>query len=137
VIRVTVWVGLASALGPTGRFGFGLLLLFAFVTQLALSRDLRTPAARRDAGQAHHGLAGHDGQRAADHAGRLPDSRNLLRAVDCLPAFYGFAVVTMLLRADGRRLGDLAAGTLVVYRAQAAGLREASARLSPSPRRFR
>jgi len=42
-------------------------------------------------------------------------TRNLLRAADFLPLLYGFAVVSMLLRRDSKRLGDLAAGTLVVY----------------------
>ena len=42
-------------------------------------------------------------------------TRNLLRAADFLPLFYGFAVVSMLLRRDSKRLGDLAAATLVVY----------------------
>jgi uncharacterized RDD family membrane protein YckC len=42
--------------------------------------------------------------------------RNLLRAVDFLPAFYGFGVVAMLVSRDFQRLGDLAAGTLVIYR---------------------
>jgi uncharacterized RDD family membrane protein YckC len=42
-------------------------------------------------------------------------TRNLLRAADFLPLLYGFAVVSMLLRRDSKRLGDLAAATLVVY----------------------
>ncbi len=42
-------------------------------------------------------------------------TRNLLRAADFLPLLYGFAVVSMLLRRDAKRLGDLAAATLVVY----------------------
>lgn len=42
--------------------------------------------------------------------------RNLMRAVDMLPLLYGFAIVSMLMRRDARRLGDLAAGTIVVYR---------------------
>jgi uncharacterized RDD family membrane protein YckC len=41
--------------------------------------------------------------------------RNLLRAADFLPFLYGSAVVSMLLRRDFKRLGDLAAATLVVY----------------------
>lgn len=41
--------------------------------------------------------------------------RNLLRAVDFLPFFYGFGLVCMLFNRDFKRLGDLAAGTLVVY----------------------
>ena len=40
--------------------------------------------------------------------------RNLLRGVDILPANYLVGLVAMLLSPDGRRLGDLAAGTLVV-----------------------
>ena len=41
--------------------------------------------------------------------------RNLLRSADFLPLFYGFGVVTMLCNARFQRLGDLAAGTLVVH----------------------
>jgi uncharacterized RDD family membrane protein YckC len=41
--------------------------------------------------------------------------RNLLRAVDFLPMLYLLGGLTMLLRADFRRMGDLVAGTLVVY----------------------
>jgi uncharacterized RDD family membrane protein YckC len=48
---------------------------------------------------------------------RLPASmiRNLLRVVDLLPVLYGVGLVSMLVDRDFRRLGDLAAGTLVVY----------------------
>jgi uncharacterized RDD family membrane protein YckC len=42
-------------------------------------------------------------------------TRNLLRAADFLPFCYGFAIVSMLVRGDCKRLGDLAASTLVVY----------------------
>jgi uncharacterized RDD family membrane protein YckC len=40
--------------------------------------------------------------------------RNLVRFVDFLPAFYGIGVLTMMLDGRWRRLGDLAAGTIVV-----------------------
>lgn len=43
--------------------------------------------------------------------------RNLLRAADFLPFLYAIGFVSMLWRADFRRLGDLAAGTLVVHAA--------------------
>ena len=47
----------------------------------------------------------------------LPEAiiRNLIRIVDFLPAYYGIGVITMFLNERARRLGDLAAGTLVVY----------------------
>jgi uncharacterized RDD family membrane protein YckC len=42
-------------------------------------------------------------------------TRNLLRAADFLPFLFGFAIVSILLRKDCKRLGDIAAGTLVVH----------------------
>ncbi|RZI82124.1 MAG: RDD family protein [Rubrivivax sp.] len=41
--------------------------------------------------------------------------RNLLRAADFMPMAYAAGAVAMLTRRDFKRLGDLAAGTLVVY----------------------
>jgi uncharacterized RDD family membrane protein YckC len=48
-------------------------------------------------------------------------ARNLLRAADFLPFTYGLAIVSMLLRADCKRLGDIAAATLVVHERPAVG----------------
>lgn len=42
--------------------------------------------------------------------------RNLLRTVDFLPFFYALGLVSCAIRKDGKRLGDLVAGTLVIYR---------------------
>ncbi|MEH6578175.1 MAG: RDD family protein [Amphritea sp.] len=42
--------------------------------------------------------------------------RNLLRAADFLPFLYAAGLLSMLISRDFQRLGDLAAGTLVVYR---------------------
>jgi hypothetical protein len=47
-------------------------------------------------------------------------TRNLLRAVDFLPLLYGVGLATMLLNRDFKRLGDLAAGTVVVYQGEKA-----------------
>jgi uncharacterized RDD family membrane protein YckC len=41
--------------------------------------------------------------------------RNLLRVVDFLPLFYGVGLASLLFTRDSQRLGDLVAGTLVVY----------------------
>jgi uncharacterized RDD family membrane protein YckC len=40
--------------------------------------------------------------------------RNLVRIVDFLPFFYGIGIVTLFINGRGKRLGDFAAGTLVV-----------------------
>ncbi len=49
--------------------------------------------------------------------------RNLLRFADFLPFAYGAGLASMLLSPDFQRLGDLAAGTLVVYRDDEVGRR--------------
>jgi uncharacterized RDD family membrane protein YckC len=41
--------------------------------------------------------------------------RNLLRSADFMPGAYAAGLAAMLLRPDFKRLGDVAAGTLVVY----------------------
>jgi uncharacterized RDD family membrane protein YckC len=42
-------------------------------------------------------------------------TRNLLRFIDELPLFYAIGVVSVFVTRDHQRLGDLAAGTLVVH----------------------
>lgn len=42
--------------------------------------------------------------------------RNFLRLVDFLPFLYAAGLITMVCNREFKRLGDLAAGTLVVYR---------------------
>lgn len=41
-------------------------------------------------------------------------ARNILRSADFLPFAYALGIISILLRSDSRRLGDVAAGTLVV-----------------------
>ena len=50
--------------------------------------------------------------------------RNLVRIVDFLPGFYGVGLVTMFIDKDARRLGDLAAGTIVVREGELTRLRD-------------
>ncbi|MDQ6640256.1 MAG: RDD family protein, partial [Pseudomonadota bacterium] len=50
-------------------------------------------------------------------------TRNLLRGADFLPSLYAFGLLSMLFRHDFKRLGDIAAGTLVVHAAHADPLR--------------
>jgi hypothetical protein len=45
--------------------------------------------------------------------------RNLLRAVDFLPILYGVGLLSMLTNREFKRLGDLVAQTVVVYRDEA------------------
>ena len=46
--------------------------------------------------------------------------RNLLRIVDLLPSAYAIGAISILVTRRAQRIGDLAAGTIVVYEARAA-----------------
>ena len=67
-------------------------------------------------------LVGQGGRRSAGRwrrgacTSRLRESlaRNLLRAVDILPGYYVVGLVAMIVSPEGKRLGDLAAGTVVI-----------------------
>jgi len=50
--------------------------------------------------------------------------RNLVRIIDFLPAFYGIGLITMFIDKDARRLGDMAAGTIVVREGDLTRLRD-------------
>jgi uncharacterized RDD family membrane protein YckC len=50
--------------------------------------------------------------------------RNLVRLVDMLPGFYGVGLTVMFIDRDDRRLGDFAAGTIVVREQAYARLRD-------------
>jgi uncharacterized RDD family membrane protein YckC len=56
-------------------------------------------------------------------------TRNVVRIVDFLPSFYAVGVITMFVSHESRRLGDLAAGTVVVKVPKQAG----SAAAFPQP----
>jgi uncharacterized membrane protein SpoIIM required for sporulation/uncharacterized RDD family membrane protein YckC len=60
------------------------------------------------------------GLRIVSRDGGVPSTgalvlRNLFRIIDSLPVFYGVGLGAMLLTREQTRIGDLAAGTLVVY----------------------
>ncbi len=60
-------------------------------------------------------------------------ARNLLRVADFLPGAFAFGLLSMLLRRDFKRLGDIVAGTLVVHarQLQLAGALPEAAPLAP------
>jgi uncharacterized RDD family membrane protein YckC len=57
------------------------------------------------------------------HAGEVM-VRNLVRIVDFMPGFYGIGLTTMFIDKDARRLGDMAAGTIVVREGENTRLRD-------------
>ncbi len=101
--------------GLLGQVGTGFLLLLAFAlwwfypVAFEVLRNGVTPGKALVGLQVVHD----DGTPVGFSASLL---RNLLRFADFLPFAYGAGLASMLLSNDFQRLGDLAAGTLVIYR---------------------
>lgn len=115
LLRYALLLILAIVLGYLGQTGVGLWLILLFLTEwfypvlFELYRNGATP------GKAALGLqVCHDNGTPVGATASL--LRNLLRAADFLPVCYGFGLVCMLLHPEFKRLGDLAAGTVVIYR---------------------
>jgi uncharacterized RDD family membrane protein YckC len=98
-----------------GLFGVGLALIVMFFTYWLYGVGFEVLNNGMTPGKKLQGLqVVHDDGTPI----RLPASllRNLVLYVDLLPAAYAAGIVTMLLTSNFRRLGDLAAGTMVIYR---------------------
>jgi uncharacterized RDD family membrane protein YckC len=115
-LRTVIFVAAALVLSVLGNVGIGMLMLIAFVTTWFYSVAFevlvrgRTPGKQIMLLQVVH----EDGTPI-----RWPASvvRNFLRVVDALPIGYFVGLAAMCIDPAFRRLGDLAAGTLVVHSA--------------------
>ncbi len=113
-IRGALFLALRLALGTLGEFGTGLALLVAFALEwlypvlFEVLNHGRTPGKR----VLRVRVVRDDGAPVGWPAAMV---RNLLRAADFLPLLYGFGLVAMASTDGFKRLGDLAAGTVVVY----------------------
>jgi uncharacterized RDD family membrane protein YckC len=119
IVRLVVLGALGFAVGVLSKLGMALLLLVWFALEWLYPTAFEVWWNGATPGKKSLGLVVlHDDGTPV----RLPASltRNLLRAVDFFPALYGVGLLAMLLNADFKRLGDIAAGTLVVYREPAA-----------------
>jgi uncharacterized RDD family membrane protein YckC len=114
-IRFVLLIACGTVLGAGGHFGAGLEMIALFVLNWLYPVIFELTAAAATPGKRIMGLY-------VLMTSGLPITpagcliRNLLRFVDFLPLLYAFAVVSILVRHDSRRLGDLAAGTVVAYR---------------------
>src|SRR5687768_9095931 len=117
LIRVLIVLAVSAIASLLGRAGWGLVLLTAFFVEWLLPAWLEVKWGGQTPGKRLLGIAVlNDDGTPVRWPGAL--TRNLLRAVDFLPFLYGIGLATMLLNRDFKRLGDLAAGTVVVYRGE-------------------
>ncbi|MCB9889457.1 MAG: RDD family protein [Planctomycetes bacterium] len=116
LIRYSLLFVLAALLGRTlGEAGIGLVLLLVFFSEWLYPVVFEVLAGGATPGKRVLGIVvvNFDGTPVGWGASLL---RNLLRFVDFFPVAYLIGLIAMVANRDARRLGDLAAGTLVVYR---------------------
>lgn len=113
-IRLLLLAMVASLLVMLGRFGMGLLLLIAFLVEWFYPVAFEVLGQGATPGKRMLGLCvvESDGRPVGMAASVI---RNLLRSADFLPFGFGFGLLFMLFHSRFQRLGDLAAGTLVVW----------------------
>ena len=117
VIRLGIVALVMMLAAQFGRAGWGVVLIAAFFVEWLLPAWLEASWGGQTPGKKLFGLAVlNDDGTPLRWPGAL--TRNLLRAVDFLPVLYGIGLAAMLLNRDFKRLGDLAAGTVVVYRGE-------------------
>jgi uncharacterized RDD family membrane protein YckC len=123
LIRIGVYFILLIPASLLGEGGIGLLLVGMFLMEwfypvfFEVRRGGATPGKKKLGLLVLH----RDGTPVGWMASIV---RNLVRFADFLPVAYGFGIASMLVDHDFRRLGDLAAGTVVVHRdAELAGYR--------------
>ncbi|WP_434776925.1 RDD family protein [Neisseria sp. Ec49-e6-T10] len=97
-----------------GRFGIGLIILNLFFCLWLYFVVFELRFQGRTPGKMLMGLrvVNDDGTPVQFSASLL---RNLLRVADSLPVFYTFGIIASTVHPHSKRLGDLVAGTIVVY----------------------
>jgi uncharacterized RDD family membrane protein YckC len=115
-----------------GRAGMGVVLIAAFFVEWLLPAWFEAMWRGQTPGKRMFRLAVlNDDGTPVRWPGAL--TRNLLRAADFLPFLYGVGLITMLMNRDFKRLGDLAAGTVVVYQAEKVAAARAIPQAPPQP----
>lgn len=113
-LRALVVLGVVMVAGYFGGAGWGLAAIVAFVAEWLAPAWFEVRWNGQTPGKRALGIAVvHDDGTPVRWGPAL--TRNLLRAVDFLPFFYGVGLLATLANRDFKRLGDLAAGTVVVY----------------------
>jgi uncharacterized RDD family membrane protein YckC len=119
LIRFAVLAIIQIPLAMLGRFGFGMALIVYFLMEWLYPTVFEALRGATPGKKAFGLRVLQDDGTPLTWGSAL--TRNLLRAVDFLPLMYGFGLVCMFVNRDFKRLGDLAAGTVVVYHKPALG----------------
>ena len=113
-IKIALIAAISVVAGLLGGLGMGLLLISWFLLDWFFAIFFEVFHNGQTPGKKIMGIkVVHDNATAIRFGSSF--IRNLLRFIDFLPAFWGAGIVAMVLNRRFKRLGDYAAGTMVVY----------------------
>lgn len=123
LIKAGLMIAAMMVFAFMGRAGYGFYLIFFFLLEwfypvvFEVWRNGQTP------GKKYQSIAVvNDDGTPVTFAGSL--IRNLLRFVDFLPLFYVAGIIASVCSTNFKRIGDMAAGTIVIYSHQTAEMPE-------------
>jgi uncharacterized RDD family membrane protein YckC len=121
IVRLLIFVVAVLILAKFDRLGSGIALLLAFVLEWLYPVIFEVYWHGATPGKKMSNLVVlHDDGTPIGWGASF--ARNTLRFVDFLPFGYACGLLTIWLNQDGKRLGDLLAGTVVVYRSESPAL---------------
>ncbi|MCD4744434.1 MAG: RDD family protein [Desulfobacteraceae bacterium] len=121
-IRIGAMLAIASLFGYFGKAGIGMILVLSFLMEWFYPVFFEVYSGATP-GKKIVGLSVvHDNGTPVYFASSA--LRNLLRVADFFPLFYCTGLISMSLNSEFKRLGDMAAGTLVVYKEKSNKLKE-------------
>ena len=120
-IRAGIIIAISSVLGYFGKAGIGIILILSFLMEWFYPVIFEVYSGATPGKKVVGLCVVHDNGTPVYFISSV--LRNLLRVADFFPLFYCTGLISMSLNSEFKRLGDMAAGTLVVYRENSKSLR--------------
>ncbi|WP_395339482.1 RDD family protein [Ningiella sp. W23] len=113
LIRIVIVLSASFVFGMMAEFGFGLLLITMFLVEWFYPVVFEITKQATPGKKAFNLKVVYENGLPITFAGSL--TRNLFRFIDFLPFCYATGAISMLLNKQNKRLGDMVAGTTVIY----------------------
>ncbi|NKB38683.1 MAG: RDD family protein [Gammaproteobacteria bacterium] len=114
LIRACIYIAFTIIFSLLGKMGWGIILLVYFIVEWFYPVLFEVLKGTTPGKKLFNLWVCHDNGTPIGWQASMV--RNLLRVADFLPFLYVLGLISMLINRDFKRLGDIAAGTLVVYR---------------------
>lgn len=113
LIRGGIYFAFFILLSALGEFGQGIFLIIFFLVEWFYPVFFEVRTGATPGKKKYNLMVCQDNGTPISWQSSI--TRNLLRVADFLPMLFGFGILSMLFHKDFKRLGDIAAGTIVVY----------------------